>query len=244
MSMRLGRRPPHRRFGAAAARHRWHRRRGADPGEPRRSLFYSRRSHWRGAGLSPDRSAPPGRSGSRRRAFCSSSRRAFHDRPQRRRFSSSAARRFAALDRDEPNPGPDSVIALQAMHGLSFGATTCGSVLLLGSLASATHRARMQGWLASVSSLSLAAATFACGRLTGLWRKRLSRHGGAGRAAPPPPCSPDGSSSGCRRDLGHLTPPRPNGRRLAADKARNRLPPCACGGRARSAYTSPASRTA
>jgi hypothetical protein len=55
------------------------------------------------------------------------------------------------------------------MHGLSFGATTYGSVLLLGSLASATHRARMQGWLASATSLSLAAATFACGRLTGLF---------------------------------------------------------------------------
>ncbi len=50
-----------------------------------------------------------------------------------------------------------------------FGATTCGSVLLLGSLASATHRARMQGWLASATSLSFAAATFACGRPTGLF---------------------------------------------------------------------------
>ncbi len=64
------------------------------------------------------------------------------------------------------DPAPLLVVALQAMHGLSFGATTCGSVLLLGSLASPTHRARMQGWLASASSLSLAAATFACGRLT------------------------------------------------------------------------------
>ena len=67
------------------------------------------------------------------------------------------------------SPGPYAIIALQAMHGLSFGATTYGSVLLLGSLASATHRARMQGWLASATSLSLAAATFACGRLTGLF---------------------------------------------------------------------------
>jgi PPP family 3-phenylpropionic acid transporter len=67
------------------------------------------------------------------------------------------------------DPGPDFVIALQTLHGLSFGATTFGSVLLLGSLASPTHRARMQGWLAAAMALSLAAATFACGHLTGLF---------------------------------------------------------------------------
>ncbi len=85
------------------------------------------------------------------------------------------------------NPGPALVIALQAMHGLSFGATTCGSVLLLGGLASPTHRARMQGWLASASSLSLAAATFACGRLTGLLGERaylaMAALAGAGAGA-------------------------------------------------------------
>jgi hypothetical protein len=55
---------------------------------------------------------------------------------------------------------------LQAMHGLSFGATYFGSVLLLGGIARETHRARMQGWLASASALSLALATFASGWLT------------------------------------------------------------------------------
>jgi PPP family 3-phenylpropionic acid transporter len=64
------------------------------------------------------------------------------------------------------DPGPILLLLLQAMHGLSFGATYFGSVLLLGSIARDTHRARMQGWLASASALSLALATFACGKLT------------------------------------------------------------------------------
>ncbi len=70
------------------------------------------------------------------------------------------------------DPGPDAVIALQTLHGLSFGATTFGSVLLLGALASPTHRAHMQGWLAAIGSLSLAVATFACGRLTDVFGAR------------------------------------------------------------------------
>lgn len=64
------------------------------------------------------------------------------------------------------------VIALQTLHALSFGATTVGAVLLLGSLSSPTHRARMQGWLASASALSLAAATFAAGALTSAFGAR------------------------------------------------------------------------
>ncbi|VTZ27734.1 MFS transporter (fragment) [Methylocella tundrae] len=95
-----------------------------------------------------------------------------------------AVLRWTAMSFD---PGPGLVIALQAMHGLSFGATTCGSVLLLGSLASSSHRARMQGWLAAASSLSLAAATFVCGRLTGLFGERaylaMAALAGAGAAA-------------------------------------------------------------
>ncbi|WOJ88759.1 MFS transporter [Methylocapsa polymorpha] len=74
-----------------------------------------------------------------------------------------AVLRWLAMSSD---PDPWRLIVLQAGHGLSFGATTCGSVLLLGSLAAATHRTRMQGWLAAATALSLAAATFACGRLT------------------------------------------------------------------------------
>lgn len=75
-----------------------------------------------------------------------------------------AALRWIAMSFD---PGAFSVLALQTMHGLSFGATTYGGVLLLGGLALPTHRARMQGWLGAASSLSLAAATFASGKLTG-----------------------------------------------------------------------------
>ncbi|MCI0467180.1 MAG: MFS transporter [Beijerinckiaceae bacterium] len=74
--------------------------------------------------------------------------------------------RWLAMSLD---PGPLLLFFLQAMHGLSFGATYFGSVLLLGGMASETHRARMQGWLASASALSLALATFATGRLTSLY---------------------------------------------------------------------------
>lgn len=80
-----------------------------------------------------------------------------------------AGLRWLAMSAD---PEPWRLIALQAAHGLSFGATTCGSVLLLGSLALPTHRARMQGWLAAASALSLAAATFVCGRLTEIYGER------------------------------------------------------------------------
>jgi PPP family 3-phenylpropionic acid transporter len=65
------------------------------------------------------------------------------------------------------DPGPWFLLVLQAMHGLSFAATYCGAVLLLGTLAGPTHRARMQGWFAASTALSLAASTFACGFLTG-----------------------------------------------------------------------------
>jgi MFS transporter, PPP family, 3-phenylpropionic acid transporter len=77
--------------------------------------------------------------------------------------------RWLAMSTD---PGPLWLIPLQAMHGLSFGATYFGSVLLLGSIARETHRARMQGWLAAASGLSLALATFACGRLTSFYGER------------------------------------------------------------------------
>lgn len=85
------------------------------------------------------------------------------------------------------DPAPDLVLVLQTLHGLSFGATTVGSVLLLGGLASPTHRARMQGWLAAAGALSLAAATFASGRLTSLFGARaylaMAALAGAGFAA-------------------------------------------------------------
>jgi PPP family 3-phenylpropionic acid transporter len=71
--------------------------------------------------------------------------------------------RWLAMSAD---PSVPAIFFLQAMHGLSFGATYFGSVLLLGGIARETHRARMQGWLAAASALSLALATFASGWLT------------------------------------------------------------------------------
>ncbi len=125
--------------------------------------------HWRAAGLSPDRISAAWAIGvaSESVLFVVAAR---YFRTERNAIAFlllgavGAAVRWIAMSFD---PGPDLVIALQTLHGLSFGATTCGSVLLLGGLASPTHRARMQGWLAAAGSLSLAAATFACGRLTG-----------------------------------------------------------------------------
>lgn len=58
------------------------------------------------------------------------------------------------------------VLGLQAMHALSFASTYLGTVLLLGSLAGRNHRARMQGWYSTVSSLTMALSTVASGWLT------------------------------------------------------------------------------
>ncbi|MGO9674857.1 MAG: MFS transporter [Methylocella sp.] len=130
--------------------------------------------HWRAAGLSPDRISAAWAIGvaSESVLFVVAAR---YFRTERNAIAfllvgaAGAAVRWIAMSFD---PGPDLVIALQTLHGLSFGATTCGSVLLLGSLASPTHRARMQGWLAAAGSLSLAGATFACGRLSGHFGER------------------------------------------------------------------------
>ncbi len=65
-------------------------------------------------------------------------------------------------------PPPVVTLALQLLHGLSFATTYLGSVLLLGRLAGPNHRARIQGWLAASSSLSLAGSTLAAGYLTPL----------------------------------------------------------------------------
>lgn len=70
--------------------------------------------------------------------------------------------RWLAMSTD---PAPLALVALQAMHGLSFAATTFGSVLVLGSLAGPAHRARMQGRLAAASALCLALATFVSGHV-------------------------------------------------------------------------------
>jgi PPP family 3-phenylpropionic acid transporter len=70
--------------------------------------------------------------------------------------------RWLAMSTD---PGPEALIGLQAMHGLSFAATYLGSVLLVGNAAGPGRRARMQGRLAAASALGLALATFGAGQL-------------------------------------------------------------------------------
>jgi MFS transporter, PPP family, 3-phenylpropionic acid transporter len=74
-----------------------------------------------------------------------------------------AGLRWLAMSQD---PAPALLLALQTTHALSFAATYIGSVLLLGALAGPRHRARMQGWLAAATSLSMAFATLVSGRLT------------------------------------------------------------------------------
>jgi PPP family 3-phenylpropionic acid transporter len=73
-----------------------------------------------------------------------------------------ATLRWLAMAAD---PSSEALVALQALHGLSFAATYLGSVLVLGRLGGPGHRARMQGRLAAASALGLALATFAAGRL-------------------------------------------------------------------------------
>jgi PPP family 3-phenylpropionic acid transporter len=64
------------------------------------------------------------------------------------------------------NPSGTFILMLQAVHGLTFASTYLGTVLLLGRLAGRNHRARMQGWYSTASSLLMAISTVACGWLT------------------------------------------------------------------------------
>jgi PPP family 3-phenylpropionic acid transporter len=64
------------------------------------------------------------------------------------------------------HPPAAVVIALQAMHALTFASTYLGTVLLIGSLAGRNHRARMQGWYSTSSSIAMALSTIGCGWLT------------------------------------------------------------------------------
>ena len=54
------------------------------------------------------------------------------------------------------DPGPALLLALQLLHGVSFGATHLGTVGLIGALTPPSMRARAQGWVNSVLSLSTA----------------------------------------------------------------------------------------
>ena len=127
--------------------------------------------HWRAAGLSPDRISAAWAIGvaSESVLFVVAARYFRTERNAIAFLLLGAAGAAVRSDRHELRSGAGRRRRPADAAWLSFGATTCGSVLLLGSLASPTHRARMQGWLAAAGALSLAAATFACGRLTGLF---------------------------------------------------------------------------
>jgi PPP family 3-phenylpropionic acid transporter len=57
-------------------------------------------------------------------------------------------------------PGPGALLALQMLHGATYGATQLGAVYLLAHLAGPERRAQAQGWLSAAGALSLAAASF------------------------------------------------------------------------------------
>lgn len=77
---------------------------------------------------------------------------------------SAAAVRFAVLSTD---PGLAVTFIMQALHGLTFGATHLGAMAALAALAPESARARVQGVYGSVLALSSAAVAMASGPLYG-----------------------------------------------------------------------------
>src|SRR4051794_14500272 len=73
-----------------------------------------------------------------------------------------AALRFAALAAD---PGLPATVALQMLHGLSFGATHLGTMAALALLAPEAARGRAQGVMSAAQALAMAAGTVASGRI-------------------------------------------------------------------------------
>jgi len=80
-----------------------------------------------------------------------------------RLFVSNRASLFLVMGRLRPAA---VMLMLQAAHALTFASTYLGTVLLLGQIAGRNHRARIQGWYATASSLLMAFSTMACGWLT------------------------------------------------------------------------------
>ncbi|MFO7309494.1 MAG: MFS transporter [Pseudomonadota bacterium] len=76
----------------------------------------------------------------------------------------SALVRFALMALD---PGFAATLALQLLHGLSFGATHLGTIAALTGLAPPGARARWQGILTACNAGAMAAATMASGPLYG-----------------------------------------------------------------------------
>ncbi|MEA2842317.1 MAG: transporter, family, 3-phenylpropionic acid transporter [Methylobacteriaceae bacterium] len=62
-------------------------------------------------------------------------------------------------------PGAVALLALQMLHGATYGATQLGAVYLLSRLAGPERRAQAQGWLSAAGALLLAAASFWSGYL-------------------------------------------------------------------------------
>ena len=77
------------------------------------------------------------------------------------------------------DPGAVLLALAQAAHGFSFAATHAGSMFLIFELAPHAMRARAQGWLtAAIAGVSALVVTASGPLYAGLWRGRLSRHGG------------------------------------------------------------------
>lgn len=76
--------------------------------------------------------------------------------------SAAAVLRFAGLALD---PGLGATLALQALHGLSFGATHLGTMAALSALAPEAARGRAQGMLGTFNALAMVVATVVSGVL-------------------------------------------------------------------------------
>jgi PPP family 3-phenylpropionic acid transporter len=80
--------------------------------------------------------------------------------------SIAVAVRFAGMALD---PGLAASTLLQALHGLTFGATHLGGMAALSALAPAGARGQAQGTLAALISFGTAAATVASGPIYRAW---------------------------------------------------------------------------
>ena len=178
------------RLPAALARHR---RRGADPGEPRRRSTPSAASTGARTASRPPGSARSGPSASPPRSCFRRHRPAARRLAQplpparsRRRRPRSCARSawpFSATT--------SAVLVLQMLHGLTFGATQLGAMAAVSRFAPEGARGRAQGTLSAANALASASATLMSGPPTGRRRPpRLRADGAARRLAGPVPRGP------------------------------------------------------
>ncbi len=78
--------------------------------------------------------------------------------------------RWAGMAQD---PGLATLVLLQLMHGLTFGATHLGSIFLLARLAPDGMQARAQAWLAAGWAGAMAGLTTVSGRLYESWGEQI-----------------------------------------------------------------------